>query len=166
MEQINKISIGVFIIAVLVIAYLIFFQGKTGVTPTEESPIAPASFEGLTLDERAALNPPQPDATDEEKQQYSQLVQRLAQEPAYLEIGEQCRLTPLVLRVKQDEVFTVRNNDTVEHTIAFFIDRYIVPPGGTQDIVADLGNELGIYGYGCDASLNIVGLILVTAVVE
>ena len=115
----------------------------------------------LTDEEKSVLNPPV-GGTEEESRAHFDMVQKLAKEPDFLEIAR-CEARPVVTKVRKGATINVRNQDSVEHTIVIDADHtYTIPGGQTTAVVAEFGQEAGVYGYGCDTSTNAVGMFFVT----
>lgn len=161
-EEKMNIAVVFLIVVAVMLGYMIFQQSRPKSTDRiEKAGAAQALFQDLADKERAVLNVPSQDSTQEEKQQHFELVLRIAKEADYLDIS-QCIPSPVVFKVKNDERFTVKNPDAVEHTIGLDPDHiFSVPAQSTKTIVADFGHGAGLYGYGCDASTKAVGLFLV-----
>ena len=135
-------------------------QGQTGTSVS--APSTSTERTGLSGEERAALNPPGEDASEDERQRHTDLVFKLATDTDVLRISN-CEPSPVVMRVVNKREFIVRNSDLTDRTI--FIDeerQYVIPAQGETVLPADFGKESGIYGYGCDLSNKGVGVFLVT----
>ena len=137
-------------------------QGQ--VTGTDSSISAPAPRErtDLTDEEKQALNPPRPDASDE-RIQYAELISRLAQEADVLVVNN-CEPSPVVMLVKAGGTIKVINENTLDHSIVIDPEHvYSVPAEGQAVIDTDeFGKGPGIYAYGCDLSNAAVGVFLLT----
>ena len=116
----------------------------------------------LSLDELNVLNTPGVGASEEERNQHFDLVVRLATTTGELNISG-CTPTPVVLAIKRGEELVVRNDDSADRSIVFNEESiYSIPARSTQTITGFFERGPGIYGYGCDALPNAVGMFFVT----
>jgi hypothetical protein len=106
---------------------------------------------------------PSEKSTESERAAYDKLVNRVAEENTPLSIGLNCAITPLVLRVQEGNTFFIKNDDTVAHAITLFGRALPVLPGETRDVIADFPNGPAKYGYGCDGTPSMEGVIVVEA---
>lgn len=115
-------------------------------SPTVQPLLLPAN---LTDDEKFILNPPSVEASRSTKQKHAQTVAKLAKQGSSLEIKE-CQPTPLVLEVKENTEFIIKNLDSVSKSITFDEDhQYKIPGSGATTIKADFKYGTGDYGYIC-----------------
>src|SRR5690349_9391026 len=63
------------------------------------------------------LTPPAKDASDQERKAYFDLVTGAAQKSSVLTLGKECAPEPLVISLVQGSSFTIKNKDTVDHTV-------------------------------------------------
>lgn len=164
----NK-AIGIIVvIVVLVLGYSIYTQRASFFSQEKESnQVPPTSFDstalGLTLEEAELLQRSETGRSIEESRSRFTLAQRLAQSAPYLDITSCVVAKPLVFKATQGESFSVRNDDTVEHTIIRSTgEQFIIPAEGTIDISPDFQKVPGVYGYRCDNGSQNAGLFLVT----
>ena len=109
------------------------------------------------------LSPPGADASDKERQAYFDLVTSQATAADMLVLGANCTPVPLVISLPLKKTFTIKNTDTVAHTMRLDKDHtYTIEAGKSKEIAADFGHEAGLYGYGCDSSTKAVGMMVVT----
>ena len=131
----------------------------TQTPPTSFDPVAL----GLTAEEAEVLQRSGQDTSSEEKRLYFELVQSIAQSAPYLDVSKCVIVQPVVFRVRQGESFSVRNDDTIEHTISLLAgEQFTVPAEGTIDVSPDFQEGPGVYGYRCDTVSSDVGLFLVS----
>lgn len=171
MNKYQLLIVGVLITIAVILGYLIFstkFQKLS--LPVKESTnegtgsgqqlIGRSDYESLTTDQKAVLAPPT-GGSPEEIQKHLDLVSRLAVEAEFLDVAK-CQAMPIVTRVKQGSEISIRNQDTVPHTVVFDEDHmYLIEPNQTKPIVADFGRGIGVYGFGCDKLAGAVGMISV-----
>lgn len=121
-----------------------------------------SSSEENLSDEIAVLQFPTAESSAEEKFQYEQLLSKLGVKGDTLTI-EACKPDPLVLRVDLGERITIINRDTSERRLGFAPDHVVVVPAeGSIEITADMEHFVhgaGAYGYGCDTSQGMVGVV-------
>lgn len=166
------ILIGILVVVGGILGYAIYQSGALKGTPTPtrqdqtgtsvSAPSTPTERTELSEEEKAALNPPGENASEDEKQRHTDLIFKLATDTDVLRISN-CEPSPVVMRVVNKRDFTVRNTDSTDRTI--FIDgerQYVIPAQGETVLTADFGKASGIYGYGCDLSNKGVGVFLVT----
>ena len=141
----------------IVLGYLIWLQPPPVTPGAQEKEVLSISSE-----EERVLQTPGPDATEEERRTHFELALRLATRTDFLDISACKVVEPVVFKVVERETFTVRNDDDIEHVMIIDEEHiYPVPAKGTLELVADFGNNTGLYGYGCDDVPQAVGLILV-----
>ena len=101
-------------------------------------------------------------APEEVKRAYYDLVSRLAKPASVLDVSG-CAATPLALKVAEGSTITIRNVNAVAHTINIGQQKVPVPANGTTLLTAAFDTGPGIYGYGCDTGLAIIGVFFVTS---
>lgn len=124
-----------------------------------------AMLEYWSMEERdILLAHPSADAPREEHQAYYDRLLNIAREGEVIDINKCVAATPSVLRVSIGEIITFRNEDVVGHTIAYNPEYiFTIPAGGTLEIPADFGTGSGgIYGYGCDNSNYLTGVLILS----
>lgn len=101
------------------------------------------------------------DSSQEEKQRHFDLVQKFAQDVAYLDITG-CAPRPFIIRLKDGKEFGVKNADGAEREMGIDPQHiYTIPARSEKKIKADFGHGPGVYGYGCDKSQDAVGMLLI-----
>lgn len=102
------------------------------------------------------------DASAEKREQYRKFVRDLAVEGNIINVSADCKVEPVVLRIKLEESVTVNNQDTIEHRInskmggAKSIIPVIVSAGDStafrvSDFVpSGMDPRGGVVRYGCD----------------
>jgi len=154
----------------LFLGYFIYQQQRAPDSlPQEVLPhditLSPGSLSGSAYTEESdALNWPLESASNEEKQKHVDLIQRFGKKADYVDIAK-CVGYPVVYQSGMGETITLRNQDTLEHTILLGKSLYAVPAGSTAEVAVD--NETfefgpGNYGYVCDSREGVAGVILVT----
>lgn len=135
-------------------------NNSPSVTTPNNNTTGQPNTQQLSADERAVLQYPSPDVTPEAWNAYLTLVAKVAVETNVLTIGQNCSVSPVVLRTRSKEV-TLKNTDSVAHTIAFTSPFFsgTIPPNGSLKMPVDFKGQLGLYGYGCDGSAQAVGLM-------
>lgn len=124
------------------------------------SSLAPALIPSKSLvdDERFILNPPAVDASRSAKQQHARIVAKLAKIGDTLEIKD-CLPTPLVLQLKQDTEFKIKNSSNNDIRIIFDEDHaYRVSANGSTTVKAHFKYYTGDYGYVCEKT-GLVGFL-------
>jgi len=175
-SQANALIVVLMLIA-FVLGYLIYKQkAGTDTNTATESKVVGSKVQtskregenmrptpqGLTDEEKQALNPPERNATNEEKSQHYNIVANLAEEADFLDINKCEKADPMVMSLKLKQDFKITNDDSVEHTL--IIDektRYTIPPGKTITANANFQYGRGAYGYTCDKLGGVVGFFLV-----
>lgn len=100
-------------------------------------------------------------APEEVKRAYNELMNRIAEDASVLEITG-CAAKPLALKVAEGNTVTIRNADDVVHTLNLGQQKFAVPAKGAAMLTAKFDTGPGIYGYGCDTGLSIIGVFHVT----
>lgn len=166
MQSIQKAIIGLLIIAALALGFAILSRKTpSNVNNTSNNPIPPPASQnadaGLSEDEKKLFNSPAQNASAEEKRAHYDLAVRMSTESDKLEI-KNCVATPVVMRVRLNSTFSVKNSGSNE--IEFGFDKKVkIAPGNTVQVKADFKNGVGLYGYGCsDQQLSrAVGFLIV-----
>lgn len=114
-----------------------------------------------TLSEReAVLKFPGENASLEEIEAHAALLKKLTVRTDTLEIGDSCSTTPLVMEVKLDSTFIVRNRDDAEHALKVGSTRMIIPRNGSKSYGANIDNKgVGNFAYSCDDDPDLIGVI-------
>ncbi|MBI3342240.1 hypothetical protein HY024_03910 [Candidatus Curtissbacteria bacterium] len=153
----------VLFINALLLGYLIL--RKQNVVPDlfqfpKKSYVVPAVLPALS-DEQRVMRFPTPNSPDKVKVAHTALVQKLAQQSDYLDIGK-CAPKPLVFKITVGDFVNLRNLDTVDHTLSFNPEtQFLVAAGTTRQVKADFFKiGPGVYAYGCDKSSQAVGILL------
>lgn len=167
MEGFKKSIIFILVVAAFVLGYVLFFQKEDRIDTDQLPTFSPAEEESEERngdDLTELFTTPDASATLEEQQRYYQEVERLAEESVQITISAECRVDPAILKVKEGDLFSFRNNDAQEHSIDFVDGTHVIPRGGEREVVADFADGSGVYRYGCDGSN--AGLILVLPFLE
>lgn len=118
--------------------------------------------EDLTDEERALFPPPANDSSEAEQREFHNKVSIAAKDTGSLDITRCERPVPLVLKLTEDQKFTLVNNHTDERELVIDPEHiYKVPAGGETALEADFGKGPGIYGYGCGQSGRAVGILFI-----
>ena len=182
----SNIIILILVITAGVLGYLIYAQNSGGLsefklpgllsnnTPQEQEPSQATNQdeylknaiplpEDLTSEERAIFdNVPRPDATQEQHQEFRNLVQAVAKKGTSITITNCVKPVPLVLEISAKENLRVINEDDKDHTLSFTQGQYKIAAGETQALSDLFPRGEGVYGFGCDNSGRAVGFFLVT----
>lgn len=106
-------------------------------------------------------NVPGPSAPEYEKRLHFESALQIAKEAEFLDVTE-CAFTPVVLKLKLNQEFIVKNRGDISHEIYVDADhRYIIPPKDEKIITADFGRGAIFYGVGCDTYTQPAGFFLV-----
>lgn len=133
-------------------------------TPEEDQPqgAKPSAQPGLTVNEKAALAASAGDSNVDATQQVF-LAAKVAQETVIVNVGG-CELDPVVLKIKYQKSFILKNSGTEEVSVLFYADNIVrlIPKGGEIAIKADFSkNSSGLLGYHCRAGTKVhQGLVL------
>ena len=107
------------------------------------------------------VNPPGPNATDEEKDRFFQLVAKVATPANFLEVSS-CLPSPIAFLTEYKQPMSFMNNDSVEHSIIINKDHvYTVLPNSSKTVIAEFGFGPGFYGYACDDPNKTAGMIFI-----
>lgn len=142
-------------VAIILASYIYRSRSSQKPTPTpnqlqttqKQQPQQPVD---VTVNEREVLNFPGPNASDDERKKYAELVNRVSKETTTLEI-KNCEPSPLGLKVKEGTEIKVKNNDSVKHKL--IVDeknQYDISASSSNTIKLDFGKGPGVYGYTCD----------------
>jgi hypothetical protein len=128
---------------------------------TQSQPTAqPTPDTRLTIN-NVELHTPGPNATKEEQDAFTKYVTDNAQAVSQFEIAS-CKPVPAILKVKDKGSITVKNSDSVDHTIIFNTDhQYTIPKNGQTVINIDFANGESIFGFGCETANGAVGALLI-----
>jgi|GEM_PF-3562807 len=161
----KRIQLLVVCAAILAVLILLQKYGKLHLPKLSTSSNATST---TSVDRRAMttqqsiLTPPVQGTPQSEQEAYFNLIQNNAKSTESLSLSKNCTPTPLVSKLKLNKVFTIKNTDSVDHTIIFNTEHmFTIAAGGSKQINANFGHNDGIYGYGCDSSSGAVGMVLV-----
>jgi plastocyanin len=150
-----NILIGILAVSAFVLGQKVLFS-RFGV------PIGIKSTAETNFEERKVLVTPGINATAEERDQYSVLVNKYAKETKTIKIKE-CEASPLVAKVKNNSEFNFENLDTIHHNIVFNpTHTYLMDSREKVTVKAEFEYGSGIYTYGCDQSTGPIGVIVVS----
>lgn len=159
-KVLNVIIILLFLVAAaLVFAIYLQFTKKSS-TPNQKSNQQTASY---SAEIREALNYPDQGASDEVKKAFAEKVTALAQETNRITVSARCFFEPAIIRVKSEQKITIKNTDSLPHTLTIGLVTLSMPPGSEKTIEAAFGAGLGNYGYFCDSDKDVKGIIQVSA---
>lgn len=128
--------------------------GAVRVSPVDEK---------LMEEERILFHNPGPDAPRSDFDTFFSQVNKSAVDGDKIVIND-CKATPLVLRVKYESTFTVENKGAQDINFGFESEKTLVKAGTSKKIKANYKNGHGIYGYGCDNPevARSIGVLLIT----
>jgi uncharacterized protein YbaA (DUF1428 family) len=132
--------------------------------PSKDQPqgAKPSLQPSLTSDEKAALAASSAGSKLDATQQAA-LAAKVAKETGSINVTN-CQLDPVVLKVKYQTNFTLKNKGTDEAAVVFYVDNvaHSVPGGSETSVKADFGKQgSGLFGYYCRAGSNVFqGLVL------
>lgn len=155
-----------FILVIVVVGIYIYRPMEKTVPPMQTTP-SPSAINDetgasfvLTDEEKEILTPQQVPTSDQQKR-FQLLINRLAKEAPLLQIGKNCSVSPVVLKVKDGKGFSVKNVDVVPHTLFFPTNKYVVAAGQTQVIDAGVAKINNATGYTCDLPNKLAGFVVV-----
>lgn len=165
-KRLPYILLAIPVIIAFILGYAIYnqLQGKAPQQTQEEKQEETSTTPSVSRspEETELLQVPGENATDEERQQHLEGVLEVARSSDTLNVSS-CNPDIFALRVKQGETFTIKNDDTQEHTVVLNEDHiYKIPSQGSTEVEVDFGRGPGIYGYGCDTSGRAVGFLVVS----
>jgi len=134
---------------------------------TQTTPSAPAGSEGqitaipnLTAEQKAILTPPA-NGTPAQQKAYGDMVTAKAISTDTVSVGKNCLLNPLAIKATSGMNLTFKNNDSLPHTFSFDQTHSVtVAAGQSKALKLDFLSG-GIYGFGCDAIVGPVGMVVV-----
>lgn len=133
-------------------------------TPEKDQPqgTKPSAQPGLSSDEKAALAASSGVSNVDATQQIV-LATKVAREASSVDVTG-CEMDPVVLKVKYQKSFTLKNNGDEEVSVVFYADGIVrlIPKGGETNIKDDFGKSgSGLVGYYCRAGTKVhQGLVL------
>ena len=158
LDGIQKKLAALFIVLILIGLIVILSRNTQEVAVPFPEPNLTAS-----QDEQSALVFPPMNASDAEKKQHFDLVQRVAKSGDKIDIT-QCKPSPVVYSlsfIKGDAV-VMENRDVVDHTIRVEGGSSLVIPGGvTLRLEIDFDKGPGLYTYYCDSEEKVSGILFV-----
>jgi len=86
--------------------------------------------------------------TAKELRSFVENVQTTAQAADTLEINNKCEGNPFTFKVKQKTGFSIKNNDSLEHTISIAVG-YVYKVGAGKIVTANGFSDAAIYNYSC-----------------
>jgi len=112
-----------------------------------------------TADEQAVLNFPGPNATQIEKQQYTDALNRFAKETGVLEISNGCKPSPIVIRIQKDQEIQIKNTGITDIKVIISPQiQFPISANSIKTVKASFGG-VGTFGYRCEGFENISGVI-------
>lgn len=162
-------SLIVLLVAVaLVLGVSIYFKNKQDVRtvsePNTQMPTGGAGVDNnLTAEEKVLFYNPGPDAPKADFDKFFSQVNQSAVDGNKIVIND-CKASPLVLRIKHGDSLTIDNQGTTDIHFGFQDERTLVKAGTNEKIAAKYKNGHGIYGYGCDNTsvARSIGVLLIT----
>ena len=179
----KKTLIGILVLAAVGLGAFVLFQNKPlsgSGAPVQDTTATPADSAGqgavqsgtttvvttlpnLTPEQKKLLAPPSASAPLAEQQAYADMVTKAAQVTTTLSLGASCLPSPMVMSIRMGSTVTVKNTDSVDHTISFDSSHALnIPANSSKQLATDFLKEEGIHGYGCDSIIGGVGLTVVT----
>lgn len=86
--------------------------------------------------------------TAKELRSFVENVQTTAQSSDTLEINNKCEGNPFTFKVKQKIGFSIKNNDSLEHTISIAVG-HVHKVGAGKTVTANGFTDAAIYNYSC-----------------
>jgi hypothetical protein len=156
------VIVALLLVAALVVGYLLMRRSPPAMPSGQGTEQGGAPSPSISAEDRTAvLQTPRNTSTKEERDAHFKIVQRLAVMSETLDVSG-CNPNPLVLKHRQIQDIQVTNKDDVPHELQVNPQHlYTVPAHGSISIPPDFGSGTGVYGYGCDNSLNAVGLFFI-----
>lgn len=167
-------GIIVFLIISIIGWYILFnssgMQQKLSVsnpqTPARFPSIAPLSNQkppwiaNLSEKERSFFNTPAANASAEEKQAFSDLLQKNSRTSSQIRIAANCQPSPLIFSLDKTLSLNVTNTDSVNHTIIMGKnEQYNISPASSSTIKLGDDKRAIILSYGCD-TFAVVGFLI------
>lgn len=132
-----------------------------GQTKTDEASDKPPWVASLPSLEQSFFNVPKDDATDEEKGKFVQLLRQNAKTSDQLILNGSCRPDNLVLSVSVLLEVSIKNDDSLDHTVRFLKEgSFTIPPGTATKVKIDEYRKGRVFGYACD-EMPLVGFMVV-----
>ncbi len=185
----HKIASGVLVVLVLVALVLSYYlyqtvmngSARNGSILEEQTPVADGTLPPLSDAEIQALqtpltvavasptgmdlfgNPVTPPKIPEgsEGMSYTEAAfENIAVVAETVTMGKECRVSPVVLKVKKGASVAFKNIDTVPHEVIFSQQRsFTVGVGSSISVPIDFGTVGMTYGYGCESQPSAIGLM-------
>lgn len=170
MKNNQKLILGSLAVIAIVLGFLVYkkMNPQTGSKPSSKQSSQTKQTKTvestLTEDEKKLLAVPASNAKTDEIKQHSELAAKLAVLGSEIEVGD-CKAKPLVLQLKQEATFNLKNSGTSKVSITFDNNHVnYVDAGKSTPVKASLDHGPGLYGYRCTTSNDnaISGFVLVT----
>lgn len=137
-----------------------FFKPKGVVSPTPSQAVSTAKStqnqkETKLMAGDVELVPPQQDSSKEVQDAFGKKLASVARDATAITVGPSCALDPVVIRMKVDSLFTVKNIDALEkHEITFGQGdgKVVVESGKSETITATMRGK-GAYSIQCEQRL-------------
>lgn len=130
-------------------------------TKTDAADDKPPWVDSLPSLEQSFFNVPPGDATDEEKGKFVQLLRQNTKTSDQLIIKGGCRPDNLVLSVSVLLEVSIKNDDSLNHTVRFLKEgSFTIPPGSEVNVKIDEYRKGRVFGYACD-EMPLVGFMVV-----
>lgn len=130
-------------------------------TKTDEASDKPPWVASLPSLEQSFFNVPPGDAADEEKGKFVQLLRQNTKTSDQLIMKEGCRPDNLVFSVSVLLEVSIKNDDSISHTVRFLKEgSFTIPPGSEVNVKIDEFRKGRVFGYACD-EMPLVGFMVV-----
>lgn len=175
--RVGGVVLVVLVLVAVALGYFLYQKiGRdTSKYTASQATSTPQDLQMLSPEEREALAYPT-DVTEAGWSAYLAEVGKVSVYTDVLTIGQNCAVSPVVLKTQLGKEVTLTNTDSVPHNIGFaprFLfqipanristDTFMVqvPANGTIAMPIAFGGKEGVYGYGCDDNPTMAGLIQV-----
>lgn len=100
--------------------------------------------------------------SDDGKKDFFDLIQNEAKESEIVDIRTCDHADPMVLKLKLNQQFTIKNSDNINHAIKIDPQNiYDIKAGESKKFKAKFSNGPGVYGYVCDQYDGLIGFLYV-----
>lgn len=153
--NLKKVLVIILVIIAIVLALLLYNKNQNNssndskITNGQKSPVSdfiiPAP--GKERDYLFSLNSNSP---QEDREKHFRYAVSISEESKYLNVAE-CKVDPLVLKVIEGQMINFKNDSDLNVEININSEhKYTIKAKSVYSIKANLGNGIGLYGYGCN----------------
>lgn len=160
------LAVIVGVLGISILSQTVFKKTVPANVPIEnnsQTQAPPQSIDSIDKKSVSVLNFPGPRASASERQSHFQLASKTAVQSNTLVINSCTNPSPLVLKLKNNQKFIIKNSSKKPYTLVLDPKNKILMPAEKDTLATAAFNKgPGLYGYSCEGMNKVVGLFYVT----